>query len=233
MPILTQAIGVSILSAIIISSIWFAQTTLTTVAGIQSNLSTEEAYLPWAHTQVEAALESGVQSSPSAALTSSIFPSSGWTSGSVTAVASFEGGSASSSSGSLVCANLELNSSINERCVAVDVSMTYGYPPTTLTEREVYRVFDVSPYERYVGAYRLGSLSDRTTYAAADAGGCAGTGTGCDPNQVQHADSQTLSAGLSCVQGYNSGSCPASNVFDKSSYGNESWTNAQTGQGAQ
>lgn len=230
MPQFVVAVGVSMILAILSGGIWLAQTTLTTVAGIQSSLATAESAVPWAQAQAANTIAAAIQNSPTAALTQSIFPQSGWTYKGTTVVATLEGDSRGSASGSLLCANLELNPSINERCVAIDLTLTTGYPQVTVSERDVARVFNVSPYVRFIGSYRLGSMSDRMTSAAADTGGCAGAGTGCDPNQVQSADSQTLSAGLNCTLGSNSGSCPSGNVFDKSSYGNVNWTNGQTSQ---
>jgi hypothetical protein len=62
-----------------------------------------------------------------------------------------------------------------------------------------------------------------TNFTAADADGCNGTGTGCDPRGVQTADPSLTGSETDCIQGNGSGTCPSSGVFVHSIFTNTAW----------
>lgn len=233
MPQLMLAIGYSVVLAVLSSSLWLGQTFLVSLEGTLSQVAQSESQLPFAYSQVNTQVAAGVQASPNTALSSAIF-GSGWMNQGQKVTAVIEGDTQTgAATGNDLAANVQQNPSINERRIAVDVTIAGGNPPVSVTQRLVYRAFNFTPYVELLGVQTLGAASDRLTAPATDNGGCAGTGAGCDTNAVQAADDQRLGAGLSCVLGSNSGSCPPGNVFDTSVYGNKPWTNNQQSEGNQ
>lgn len=153
-----------------------------------------------------------------------------WSSGSASATAVVEGDTMTSGS-TLTAANLEENSAVNERRVGIDISVqdnSASAAPQPASHRIVVRLYDQSPYYDVLSDVALGTTSDRVTAAAADPGGCASSGSGCDTTAVQSQDDSTLKAHLTCVLGPGSGTCPGSGQYSTSTYGTKTWSNAQT-----
>jgi hypothetical protein len=230
MPALVQAIGAMLLVAILSTSVWLGQTLLVTISGTQSQLSQAESQWPVADAAVTTALVNAVSANPSAPVSSAVF-GNGWSSNGETISASLEGDTASGGEVDLA-SNLETNTFVKERRVAVNLTIAGGTSGAEVTQRLVYSVFTATPWVRLLGTETVGSASGRSIAAGADAGGCSGTGSGCDVDSVQAADDQRLGAGLSCALGANSGSCPSGNVYDESQYGSTTWTNQQSSETA-
>lgn len=232
MAALNYAIGWCFFIAIALGSMLMGNAYLTGAQGAEWSAQQAEVQYVTARSWMENTLSTYVQNNPSSAVTSSAF-GSGWSSpsGTTTATVSVQGDTVAGGT-QTTYANIQQNASVNERRVALDLTVKQTQPtPSVVTHRLVYRVYNAAPFVQYLGEVHVGAASDRTITAGADNGGCAGTGAGCDTNGVQAADDQRLGAGLSCVVGANSGQCPASNTFDKSQYGNGTWNNGQTSEG--
>lgn len=151
-----------------------------------------------------------------------------WTSGGATVTSAIEGDT-KSGSGTLTASNIETTS--NERRVAVNFTVTAATTSPPIYHRILYRLYTAAG-----GGYQIlsdvivGATTDASINAAPDIGGCAGIGPGCDPNQVQAADPTTILAQNACVLGYGSGTCTVPD-FNTSVYTNAAWNNSQLGQG--
>jgi hypothetical protein len=231
MAALNYAIGWCLFLAIAIGSMLMGNAYLTGAQGAEFSAQQAESQYTIARVWAENTLATYVQNNPNSAVASSAFGTWSSSDGNATATVTVQGDTVAGGTQTSF-ANIQQNAAINERRVALDLTVKQTQPtPSVITHRLVYRVYHASPFVSYLGEEDVGSASDRTITAGADNGGCAGSGAGCDTNGVQAADDQRLGAGLSCVIGSNSGTCPGGGVFDKSQYGNGTWNNGQTGEG--
>jgi hypothetical protein len=150
-----------------------------------------------------------------------------WTSGTATVTSAIEGDT-KTGSGTLTASNIETTS--NERRVAVNFAVTATTASPPIYHRILYRLYTAAG-----GGYQIlsdvviGATTDASINAAPDIGGCAGTGLGCDPNQVQAADPTTILAQHACNAGYGSGTCPGPDI-NASVYTSAAWNNSQLSQ---
>lgn len=125
-----------------------------------------------------------------------------------------------------------LDATLGEDRIAVDIVVQTTTRPILQSEvRCLYRGITTGPnYVTPLGCRNVGAANDTTAGAAPDNGGCiAATGAGCDSNNVRTPDNEVAQAVYTCSQGFGSGSCPPSGVFDASNYTMQKWQDPAAG----
>ena len=120
-----------------------------------------------------------------------------------------------------------LNSTLSERRVALNIDVVPGSHTATIRHHLILSIVASSPFVTLLSDTITSSTVASTYHAATDVGGCAGGGAGCDPLQVQAADDARTHSALTCDPGIGSGTCPTGNQYDDSSYSSATWGDSQ------
>jgi hypothetical protein len=118
------------------------------------------------------------------------------------------------SAANVTSSNVERADGVWERRVAVDVDVSVlddgGHAMLTRRHRVIVRAWAQPPYAELLGEQDSASVANEVVNGAADTGGCATTGAGCDPQAPGAGIDSTLDPVQTCLDGPNSGSCPPS-----------------------
>ena len=110
--------------------------------------------------------------------------------------------------------NVERADGVWERRVAVDVGVSVldddDNAMLSRTHRVIVRAWAQPPYAELLGEQDSASVANERANGAADTGGCAGTGAGCDAQAPGYSVDSTLYPVQTCRDSPNSGTCPPS-----------------------
>jgi hypothetical protein len=123
-----------------------------------------------------------------------------------------------------------LEQTTEEKRIAIDIAVNSRVSGTQFAwHRVIARVWNgaSTPGVQVLSDELLGTTTDATP-APSDNGGCASTGSGCDPNAPSSPDPSVVQDVKSCNSGYGSGTCPGSGYWDESVYGSSAWGNNQS-----
>ncbi len=217
---LALALIAFVLGSLLISGMTGSRMAAVASVGSATRQTSANAFTTAAINATEGALATFVQANPNTPVSS--LPT--YTQGQSIATPTVNGDTVANGSANAVAANLD--QTINQRIVAVTLTIVPGMHQPPITHRLTFAAFTSSPYAALIADTVLSATATQTLGAAPNTAGCNGTGTGCDPNGIQPADPSTYQAALSCQQGVGSGVCPGP-TYNDSTYATKSWSDQQ------
>lgn len=202
-------------------------------AAYQRRVDIADQTYPTARDAILSNLAAWTQANPTTAATGSVAGT--WSDGNGATASSEIAGDSSSTAGpshifhdGMVNANnLATNTEVQERRIAIDITVTVDDAAVPIEHRVLVRTMNVAPFVERLAEMPIGTSMNGTVNAGGDLGGCAGTGAGCDADGTVAADDSRVHTVLQCTATVGSGTCPSNSLFDISTYATSRWQNTE------